>query len=170
VRKQLLFFGIVRPYKGLDILLHALKDLPGVKLTVVGEFWNLEKYQKMIVKLQLSDRVILKTGYLANTELAELFAGIDALVLPYKAGSATSIPELAYHFERPVIATTASSLAQNVHDGVDGLLCAPNDSTALRLAIATFYEPGVAKKLQQGVTSPQTTTAWQKYSRSLLTK
>lgn len=163
-RKGLLFFGLVRPYKGVNVLLRALAQVPGVKLTVAGEFWGgTGEYEDLVRQLKLEKRVKLQNGYLPEVELAKLISRVEAVVLPYTSGTATWNATLAHAYGTPVIATTASSLGEQIHDGVDGLLCMPADVDSLARTIAHFYEPGVADSLRQGIKPVSSETDWQKY-------
>lgn len=163
-RKGLVFFGLVRPYKGLNILLRALAQVPKVKLTVAGEFWGgTETYDQLARQLQLEKRVKLQDGYLSDVDLAKLIASAEAVVLPYTSGTATWNATLAHAYGTPVIATTASSLGEQVRDGVDGLLCQPADVDALAQTIQHFYDPGVAESLQKGIQPVSSDADWAHY-------
>lgn len=169
VRKGLVYFGIVRPYKGVNVLIRALAQVPNVKLTIAGEFWGgAEPYSELIRQLQLEKRIRLIEGYLPELELAKLISRAEAVVLPYTSGTATWNAKLAHAYGTPVIATTASSLADQVQDGVDGLLCQPADVDSLAKTIEHFYEPGVAETLQQGIKPIKYEADWQDYIEAAL--
>jgi glycosyltransferase involved in cell wall biosynthesis len=164
ISKELLFFGFVRPYKGVDVLLEALAKVPEVKLTIAGEIWGDQKpYTALIDKLDLKDRVKLHDGYVPANELANLIAEADAVVLPYKAGTGTWNVQMAHAYGTPVIATKAGTMDAQVKDGVDGLLCEPDNTESLAKAIRHFYEPGIAKRLQENVPQVSTEAEWQRY-------
>lgn len=161
---ELVFFGIVRPYKGVDVLLRALTKVPDIKLTIAGEFWGGEQtYRQLVDKLKLGERVTIRAGYVPADSLRGLISQADAIVLPYREGTATWNVALAHAYGVPVIATTAGTFASQVRDGVDGLLCEPDDAASLAKAIRRFYEPGVAESLRQGIPKLQTTETWQAY-------
>ena len=140
---HLLFFGIVRPYKGLDVLLRALAGAPAhVTLTVAGEFWGgTGPTGQLIAELDLRDRVTLRPGYLPATEIPALFAAADVLVMPYREATASQNALLAFAHGVPVITTTAGALAEAVRDGVDGLTCAPDDVEDLLRALKEDQRP-----------------------------
>ena len=165
LHKRLLFFGMVRQYKGLDILIRALAETkPDVSLTVAGEIWDgREELTQLISELRLGNRVTLRDGYVPAEEVPSVFAAADALVLPYRSGTASQNALIAHQFGLPVIATRAGAIADAVVDGVDGLLCTPEDVADLARAINTLYEPGVLDRLLQGVHPPQTAEAWDAY-------
>ncbi|MDX3101579.1 glycosyltransferase family 4 protein [Nonomuraea angiospora] len=167
VHRRLLFFGIVRPYKGLDLLLRALPD--GISLTVAGEFWGgLEETRALVAELGLGDRVELRPGYVAAEDVPGLFARADALVLPYRNATASQNVWLGHEHGVPVIATRVGALADHVTDGVDGLLVEPGDAGALRAAIERFYASGEPERLRSGVKAVDPEPFWSAYAGALL--
>jgi glycosyltransferase involved in cell wall biosynthesis len=164
-QNRLLFFGIVRPYKGLDLLLRALADTkPEISLTVAGEIWaERDELLKLISDLQLGDRVTLTDGYVAATDVPAYFAAADALVLPYRSGTASQNALIALQFGIPVIASRAGAVAAAIQDGVNGILCAPGDVTDLARAISRLYQPGMLDQLRLGVRPPDTGLSWDQY-------
>ncbi|MGW6494156.1 glycosyltransferase family 4 protein [Nonomuraea angiospora] len=167
VHRRLLFFGIVRPYKGLDLLLRALPD--GISLTVAGEFWGgLEETRSLVAELGLGDRVELRPGYVAAEDVPGLFARADALVLPYRNATASQNVWLGHEHGVPVIATRVGALADHVTDGVDGLLVEPGDAGALRAAIERFYASGEPERLRSGVKAVDPEPFWSAYAGALL--
>lgn len=139
---QLLFFGTVRPYKGLEVLLRALAGVPGPRLTVAGEFWEpIQKYEKFIDKLGLSDRVVLQPGYVRESDFDSLFGNADVLVLPYISGTGSIVRELGFRYDLPVIATRVGSIAEGITDGVDGRIVKPGDARNLAEALQEALRP-----------------------------
>ncbi|HEX9153860.1 MAG TPA: glycosyltransferase, partial [Candidatus Saccharimonadales bacterium] len=166
---NLFFFGMVRKYKGVDNLLKAIAQVPGVNVTIGGEVWGgTEKYDQLIAELGIQDRVTMITGYIPSQQIPELIAAADALVLPYRSGTATQNVWLAHAHGKPVIATTVGSMVSQVHDGIDGLLCRPDDVDSLAKAIKTFYEPGVAARLTKNVPALPEDEAWGAYIADLV--
>jgi glycosyltransferase involved in cell wall biosynthesis len=167
---RLLFFGIVRPYKGLDVLLRALARAPQhVTLTVAGEFWGgTGQTEKLIAELGLQGRVTLQPGYVPASRIPALFAAADALVLPYREATASQNVVLAFSYGVPVIATTAGALAEAVRDGVDGLTCAPGDVDDLAHALTAISAPETAALLRSGVRAVDPQPYWAAYLRVLL--
>jgi glycosyltransferase involved in cell wall biosynthesis len=164
-RNHLLFFGIVRRYKGVDVLLRALDAAAAkVSLTIAGEIWDgRDDLLKLISDLGLRDRVELTGGYVPAGDLPELFAAADALVLPYRSGTASQNALIAFDFGLPVIATRAGAIADAVTDDVNGLLCAPDDAGDLARAIGRLYEPGVLERLRGGVRPVDPEPLWRDY-------
>lgn len=134
-RVELLFFGFVRPYKGLDTLLSALALLKGsksIRLTVAGEFWKGEKQTlEEIKRLGLEDIVDIDPGYHSDQETANIFSRADYVVLPYKNASGSGVVPIAYHYGKPVVVTRVGGLPDVVQHGRTGFIVAPDDPQAL---------------------------------------
>ncbi len=168
VRRRLLFFGIVRPYKGLDVLLRALAEGPDdVALTVAGEFWGgLDETRELIRSLDLASRVELRPGYVPAADVPGLFAAADALVLPYRTATASQNVWMAYEHGLPVIATDVGGFAAQIRDGEDGLVCRPDDVASLASALRRFYEPGEPER-SAPASARSTTALWAAYLDAL---
>ena len=169
---RLLFFGIVRPYKGLDVLLRALACGPAhLTLTVAGEFWGgTGETEKLVAELGIEDRVRLRPGYVPASEIPALFAAADALVLPYREATASQNALLAFAHGVPVITTTAGALADLVRDGVDGLTCAPGNVADLARVLREISAPGMAARLRSGVSAIDPEPCWADYLQALLAR
>src|SRR5215475_9686879 len=167
---RLPFFGIVRPYKGLDVLLHALAQAPAhVTLIVAGEFWgDITKMDNLIAELGLAGRVTLRPGYVPADQIPGLFGAADALVMPYREATASQNALLAFAHGVPVITTTAGALADQVRDGVDGLTCAPGDEKDLLRALEEISDPQVVRRLRAGIPAVDPDRGWAEYLRVLL--
>lgn len=141
--KVILFFGYIRPYKGLDVLIKAMPEIlkkVKVKLIAVGEAYEDEtKYRSQIEKLGLSNDILLNTDYIPNNEVGKYFSAADVVVLPYKSATQSGIVQIAYNFNKPVIATDVGGLAEVVLDGKTGFVVEPNDSNKIAEAVIKFY-------------------------------
>ncbi len=128
---NLLFFGLVREYKGLDLLFEALSDerlksLP-INLVVAGEFYdNYSKYEEMVKKLGLENIVIMENKFIENNDVAKYFCACDLVVLPYKTATQSGVTQIAYHFSKPMLVTNVGGLPEIVSDGKSGYVCEPN--------------------------------------------
>jgi len=164
-RQRLLFFGIVRRYKGLDILLRALAEAgPQISLTVAGEIWDgREELLRLVSDLGLQDRVTMSGGYVPTAGIPAVFAGADALVLPYRSATASQNALVAFQFGLPVIASRAGAIADAVDDGINGILCTPGDAADLARAIRALYQPGMLERLRAGVRRPDPGPLWDDY-------
>ena len=162
---ELLFFGFVRRYKGLDVLIDAAArcETP-VTVRAVGEFWEpIEDFRAQADGLGIGDRVHLEDRYLPSEEVASLFDGVDALVVPYRSGTGSQHPRLGHLAGVPVVATLVGDLPDQVDDGVDGRLCAPDDPAALAAAIDSLYEPGVLESMRQRILADPPEDGWEPY-------
>jgi glycosyltransferase involved in cell wall biosynthesis len=167
---RLLFFGKIRRYKGVDVLLRALTDVPDVRLSIVGEFYeDPARYRALVDRLGIADRVEISPDYLPAWQIPELFAEFDALVLPYRSATASQHVALAHHHGLPAIATRVGNFPDTVRDGIDGLLCLPDDVADLARALRALYEPGRLERLRAGVRAADSETAWKHYLSTLET-
>ena len=166
VRRTLLFFGLVRPYKGLDLLLRALPA--GVRLIVAGEFWTpVAEIEALVAELGLTDRVELRPGYVAAEALPALFAEADAVVLPYRSGTASIVTDVAHANGVPAVVTRVGTLADSTRDGVDGLVVPPEHVAALAAALASLYDGATLQRLQEAVRPPEVDALWGDYVAAL---
>lgn len=168
--RRLVFFGLVRPYKGLDVLLRALAQGPrDVSLRVAGEFWGgIEATELLIEELGLRERVEIINGYVDASAVPNLFADVDAMVLPYRSATGSQGVWMAFEFGVPVLTTNAGCLADDVTDGRDGLVVPPDDVGALASAIEQFYEAGTALRLRDHVKPVDPSTYWDPYLDAVL--
>jgi glycosyltransferase involved in cell wall biosynthesis len=170
VARRLLFFGKVRRYKGVDVLLRALAELDDVHLTVVGEVYpDAADVPALVDRLGLRSRVTLHPHYLPAEAIPDLFASVDALVLPYRSATASQHVALAHRYGTPVVATRVGNFPDGVDDGVDGLLCAPDDVADLTRALTALYAPGCLDALRAAVRPSDGERLWQAYLHTLLT-
>jgi glycosyltransferase involved in cell wall biosynthesis len=139
--KVILYFGYVRAYKGLMVLLEAMTGLHDVLLLAVGEFYDDEaKYRSKVKELHLESRVRFVSEYVPNSEVAVYFSAADVVVLPYLSATQSGIVQIAYNFNKPVIATDVGGLAEVVIDGKTGFVVPPDNARALADAVTRFYE------------------------------
>ena len=164
-KKIILFFGIVRPYKGLNYLIDAmpqiLSEIPDVCLIIAGEFWqDGEKYLTRIEDLKLADNVMIFNKYIPNEEVGIYFSAADVVVLPYISGTGSGIVQIAFGFDKPVIATSVGCLPEVVDDGKTGYLVEPMDSKAIADAVASFYKEGREAAFVNNITKEKEKFSW----------
>jgi glycosyltransferase involved in cell wall biosynthesis len=150
---RLLFFGFVRPYKGLDIALEAMAELVArglpVRLTVAGEFWGpVEPWRDSVAAKGLGGVVDLRPGYLGDADAAALLAAHHLVVAPYRSATQSGIVPVAYAAGRPVAATSVGGLVEQVIDGETGTLAPPDDPKAFAAAVERSL--GVVERLAAG--------------------
>jgi len=146
--KVILFFGFIRQYKGLDLLLNAMASEAikeaKIKLMVVGEFYeDAQPYYDMIASLGISDRVILHNEFVADAEVKNYVCAADFIIQPYRNATQSGVTPLAYHFEKPMLVTNVGALPDTVPDGKVGVVVEPN-ATAIAEGILKLYSIGVA--------------------------
>ncbi|MEO5564531.1 MAG: glycosyltransferase [Chitinophagaceae bacterium] len=145
----ILFFGFIRAYKGLDLLLDAISDLKNlkpstlnIKLLIAGEFYEDRKpYDEQIKNLGIENELILRTEFIPDSEVKYYLCAADAVVQPYKNATQSGVTPLAYHFEKPMIVTNVGGLPSLVPDKKAGLVVTPEPS-AIAKGIINFYELG----------------------------
>lgn len=141
--ETILFFGFVRPYKGLDDLLRAMPLITQhrpITLLVVGEFWEgREAFRRQLAELKLEEAVRVVDRYVPNEEVGLYFSAADLVVLPYVSGTGSGIAQIAYAFEKPLVATRVGSLADVVGDGETGYLVSPGAPGELAEAVLRFF-------------------------------
>jgi glycosyltransferase involved in cell wall biosynthesis len=150
----LLFFGFVRPYKGLEYLIQAMprirQRLPDAHLVVAGEFWSSrEFYERFAEEFDARDSIRFVDRYVPNEELHPYFALADVVVLPYISATQSAVVPLAFGFNRPVITTRVGGLAEVVREGVNGLIVPPQDEAALADAVIRFFTEPVGERIRE---------------------
>lgn len=142
--RVILFFGYIRRYKGLHILLDAMPKIlkkMNVKLMVVGEFYGDEdSYRRQLAENRLQTDVMVHSAYVPNEEVGIYFSACDVVVLPYVAATQSGIVQIAYQFDKPVIATDVGGLSEVVLNEKTGFIVPPNQPDALANAVVRFYE------------------------------
>lgn len=161
----ILFFGFVRRYKGLHVLLEsmpAVRDaLPDVRLLVAGEFYDDEEpYQEKVKSLDLQNQVKLVNQYIPKDGVADYFAAADVVVQPYLSATQSGVAQVAYQFEVPIITTDVGGLAEIVPHEEAGLIVPPNDAAALAKAIVRYFVNNMQASLTVGVRRQKRSLGW----------
>ncbi len=171
-KNVMLFFGFVRPYKGLDILLTALsKTIHKIKvhLLVVGEFWkDKKKYLQQIEKLGLQNYITIVDRYIPNEEVSIYFNTSDLVVMPYRSVTGSGILPLAVIHEKPVIASKVGSLSELIEDGKTGFLVQPEDSDDLAEKILKFFEQKEMQDYQKQILELKKKLDWSYFINGML--
>jgi len=142
--KVILFFGYVRQYKGLHILLRAmpllLKEIP-IKLVVAGEFYDKkENYTSIIEELNIQDSVSVFDDYIPNEKVGMFYSAADVVVLPYITATQSGIIQIAYNYDKPVITTNVGGLPEVVDEGKTGFTVPPENPHELAQAVLKFFK------------------------------
>jgi D-inositol-3-phosphate glycosyltransferase len=157
----LLFFGFIRAYKGLDLLLEALGKVctENLHLVVAGERYEEWKpYQDIIDKLNIAENVHLFPDFIPSEEVKIYFSAADLVVQPYKSATQSGISQIAYHFEKPMIVTNVGGLSEIVKNGVSGYVVEPN-SAEIAVAIDDFFEN--KKDWSAGIREEKSKFSWE---------
>ena len=159
-----LFFGIIRKYKGLDILLESFKDTRlkdhNVKLIVAGEFYeDSAPYMDIVKKYNLEDSVIFHSGFIPNSEVSNYFCAADMIVQPYRSATQSGVTQIAYHFEKPMLVTDVGGLKEIVPHNKVGYVCQPNSENVIE-SILDFYINKKEDQFVLGVVEEKKKYSW----------
>ena len=169
--RYVLFFGFIRAYKGLDLLLDAfadsrLKDL-NVKLIVAGEFYgDPQPYLEQVRRLGIGDRVVLATDFIPDHEVNRYFGACDIVAQPYKSATQSGVTQIAFHFEKPMLVTDVGGLAEIVPHGKIGYVVAP-DAHEIADALADYFENRREEVFTQGVREDKKKYAWSSMTEAI---
>lgn len=167
----ILFFGFIRDYKGLDLLLQAfaVKKIRNrrLKLLVAGEFYTDPKpYQDLIREHDLQDSVIMSNDFIPDSEVVNYFCAADLVVQPYKNATQSGVTQIAYHFGKPMVVTDVGGLSELVPDGKVGYIVPPEPS-AIADAITGFYDENKEQEFSENARQEKTKYSWSKMLDSI---
>jgi glycosyltransferase involved in cell wall biosynthesis len=169
--KYILFFGFIRKYKGLDILLEAMNDeqikQSGIQLIIAGEFYEpREQYDQLIEQYNLSGSIKLFTEFIPNEEVPYYFCAADLIVQPYRSATQSGITQVAYQFEKPMVVTNVGGLHEVVKDGETGFVVAP-EPKQIADAILRFYQPNSLPNLKAAMQMEKAKYSWKTFTDTL---
>ncbi len=170
--KVVLFFGFIRQYKGLDILLEALanskvRDL-GVKLLLAGEFYgDSAPYLELIRKYKLEEFIFMHTDFIPNQEVGRYFSAADCVVLPYRSATQSGITQVAYHFDLPMIVSNVGGLPELVQDGYVGYVVEP-DARQIADGIFSFYHYNKEEQFRTNIIDEKRKYSWDTFGSEIL--
>lgn len=169
--RYILFFGFIRDYKGLDLLLNAFANpyfKPNrIKLIVAGEFYSDEtKYLDLIKELNLEDDVILRTSYISNKEVQHYFNGSDIVAQPYKSATQSGVTQIGYHFNKPMLVTKVGGLAEIIPHMKVGYVVEPN-ADEIAKALIDFFENERMEDFTNNILKEKERFSWDKMTSSI---
>lgn len=166
---RLLALGLVRGYKGIDVLMRAMLRVPGVSLTVAGEIWGDagDEIRRLAATRELRDRVSIHSGYVPADRIARLLADHDVLSLTYRSATASQNVLLAHEHGLAVLASDVGTFGDQVEDGVDGYLVPPEDEDAIVAALERLADRAEVERIRGGVTPPDLHAPWTHYVGAL---
>lgn len=170
--RYVLFFGFIRDYKGLDLLIDAFGDLrlqdTGARLLVAGEFYGDPKpYLDRIAALGIGDRVVLHNDYIPDGDVNLFFRACDIVAQPYKTATQSGVTQVAFHFEKPMLVTNVGGLPEIVPDGKVGYVTEPRPE-AIAAALTRFYREGREEQFAEGVRSEKQKYGWDRMTAAVL--
>ena len=163
--KILLFFGLVRPYKGLKHLVNAMPEivsrLNNVKLYIVGDFGDAkDEYMKLIEDNGIKENIVIRDGYVPDKEVEPYFAAADVNICPYETATQSGIIQIAYGFDLPVIATNVGGLPEVVTDSKTGYVVEPCNAAAISDAVCRYFEDNRQADFIEGVRNEKERFSW----------
>jgi D-inositol-3-phosphate glycosyltransferase len=170
--RYLLFFGFIRDYKGLDLLINAFADerlrkFP-VKLLVAGEYYSSpEPYLKLFKEHNLEDFIELRTEFIPDDQVNLYFSAADMVVQPYKSATQSGVTQIGYHFNKPMLVTNVGGLSEIIPDGKIGYVVEPN-SLKIANAIVDFYENDRIAQFEANITEEKKKFSWSNMANTFL--
>ena len=169
--KVILFFGYIRKYKGLNYLIDAMPEILkkiNLKLLVVGEFYDDEnKYMEQIKSLNLKESIKVISDFVPDTNVKYFFSACDVAVLPYSDATQSGIIQIAYHYDKPVIATDVGGLAEVVRNDETGFIIEPKSSKAVAEAVIKFYEEDLEEKFSKNASEEKKKFTWEEFTSKI---
>jgi len=165
-KKYVLFFGFIRDYKGLDLLIEAFRSVQdGVELIVAGEVYgSFEKYQKQIDESGYAHRIHLFNRYISDAEVPHFFSAAEVCVLPYKGATQSGITAISYHFGLPMIATDVGGLKETILDGKTGDIVAQPESSQIADAINAYITENRKETYLPAIENYKATNSWSSFA------
>ena len=171
-KRNILFFGLIREYKGLDILLHAFGLLPGedYQLIIAGEpYGSFDRYQKIIDALPSKERINVSLKYIKDSEVKKYFSAADVAVLPYRSATQSGISSVAYHFEVPMIVTEVGGLKETIGDRGTGLVSPEGSPEAICKEILRFFStPAISEECIRNIRKEKERLSWKTFANKLI--
>ena len=170
--RYILFFGLIRDYKGLDLLLRAFSDErlreKNTKLIVAGEFYsNAELYEQLERDLGIAQHIVWYKEFIPAEKVRYFFAAADLVAQPYKTATQSGITQIAYHFERPMLVTNVGGLAEIVPHGKVGYVVQP-DAQDIANALVDFIDNRQEADFREGIIEEKSKYAWSNMTGALL--
>ena len=170
--RYILFFGLIRDYKGLDLLLRAFADArlrnKKTKLIVAGEFYsNAELYEQLERDLNIAEHIVWYKEFIPADQVRYFFAAADLVAQPYKTATQSGITQIAYHFERPMLVTNVGGLAEIVPHGKVGYVVKP-EADDIADALVDFIDNHHESDYHEGILQEKTKYAWSNMTAALV--
>jgi glycosyltransferase involved in cell wall biosynthesis len=169
-KKVLLFFGIIRDYKGLDLLIDAMSLLDdSYELIVAGEVYgSFDKYTEQIARLGLQERIKLFNIYIPDDKVTLYFSAADVCVLPYKSATQSGIISISKHFEVPIIATDVGGLKESIDHQKTGLVVSKVSPEAISDSILEFFKGDLKENCKELIRQENIENSWESFANKLI--
>jgi len=169
-KKNILFFGLIRDYKGLDILIDSFSMLDSsYQLIIAGEpYGSFADYQAQIDKSPNRSRIKLFTRYISDSEVPKFFSASDVCVLPYRSATQSGISAVSYHFELPMITTDVGGLKEAIETPGTGIVVEANNPIAIKDAIVDYFDLHLAKSFKKNIFIEKDKLSWSIFSKKLI--
>ncbi len=170
--RYVLFFGFIRDYKGLDLLIDAFGDPKlqdtGARLLVAGEFYGDPKpYHDRIRSLDINDIVVMHNDYIPDNKVNLYFRACDIVAQPYKTATQSGVTQVAFHFEKPMLVTNVGGLPEIVPDGKIGYVVEPN-AQAISDALVRYYDEAREEAFTEGVREEKKKYGWDRMTAAVM--
>jgi glycosyltransferase involved in cell wall biosynthesis len=168
-KEVILFFGFIRDYKGLDILINAMKHMSDdYHLVIAGEVYgSFEKYRKIINENKLKDKITLHLEYIPENEITYFFSAADVCVLPYRSATQSGVTGIAYHFDLPVIATNVGGLTDLIEENQTGLIVQSLEDKDMADVIKHYFTNNMRLKMQPFVKMYKAKHSWDGLAKAI---
>lgn len=167
-----LFFGLVRAYKGLDVLLQAFFSVnPNIRLVVAGEWYeDHDRLKKLMADPRISDRIVCHNAYIPDSEVKYYFSAADVLVQPYRSATQSGVVQTALHFDLPSIVTEVGGLPEMIVPNESGFVVPPENPERLATAINTFFEGDTSTRMIQATKALKSESSWEHFVSGFLNR
>lgn len=169
-KKTILFFGIIRDYKGLDVLLTAFSKLSEeYQLIIAGEcYGSFERYESQISELKIQQRTYIFNRYIPDHEVATFFSAADVCILPYKSATQSGITAISHHFCVPLIATNVGGLKETIVEGENGIIVSEPKPELFAFAIKNYFENDFQALFSENIRIKNKENSWSEFAKKII--
>lgn len=166
--KYILFFGLIRKYKGLDLLLDAfaksVQKNKNIKLIIAGEFYDQQnKYLEQIQNLQLEEQVIIHDHFIPNDEVKNYFSACELVAQTYHRATQSGIMQIAIQFQKPMLVTNVGGLSEMIQDNIHGYICEPKDTDIAKSINDYFNDSSKSKRFENNLLELKSKYSWKSF-------
>jgi glycosyltransferase involved in cell wall biosynthesis len=169
-KKTLLFFGFIRDYKGLDLLIQAMDYLDeNYQLIIAGEVYgSFDKYQQLIDVSNYKNNIHLFNQYIGDDEVTTYFSAADVCILPYKSATQSGITSIANHYDLPIIATNVGGLKETIHHLKTGIIVEKPEIQQISNAITNYFIKGYQKEFSLEIKKEKAENSWENFCEKII--